>query len=258
MQKITLTVMPGHYFILHVRYPTYSRTKSKLRLTNLSDREHCRQYEWTAPLVVPVLKKNGSVWVCGDYKQTVNQAAKLDTYPLLRIEDLFASLTGGMILSKLKLNHAHLQVPLDVSSKKYVTVNTHKGLFYYNHLSFGVTSTPSIFLKGLWRMYFKGLNNVFIYLDDILVSGKTPEDHVYLLEAVLHWLDQAGLRLKHSKCLFVLPSEVHLCFQISAKGLYYTLNPKRFKLYRTIIFLLMSLSNLIHFLDMLITIVNLA
>ena len=54
--------------------------------------------EWAAP-VVPVLKHDGSVRLCGDYKLTINQEALMDTYPLPRIEDLFASLAGGTVFS---------------------------------------------------------------------------------------------------------------------------------------------------------------
>ena len=50
--------------------------------------------DWAAP-IVPVLKNDGSVHICGDYKLTANQAAKVDTYPLPRIEDLLASLAGA-------------------------------------------------------------------------------------------------------------------------------------------------------------------
>ena len=50
--------------------------------------------EWAAP-IVPVLKKDGSIIICGDYKVTVNQAFKADCYPLSKIDDLFASLAGG-------------------------------------------------------------------------------------------------------------------------------------------------------------------
>ena len=108
-------------------------------------------FEWATP-IVPVLQKNGSVWFCGDYKQTVNQAPKLDTNPLLMIEDIFSSLTCRIIISKLDLNLAYLQGPLDESSKNYVTVNTHKGLFHYNRLPFGVSSTPSIFQRIMEKM----------------------------------------------------------------------------------------------------------
>ena len=173
--------------------------------------------EWAAP-VVPVLKRDGSVRLCGDYKLTVNRAAKTDTYPLPRIEDLFASLAGGTVFSKLDLAQAYLQVPLDEASKKYVTVNTHRGLFQYNRLPFGVASAPSIFQR-IMENVLQGLTGVCAYLDDILVSGKTPEDHMQNLEAVLERLEQAGLRLKRAKCLFMLPSVEHLGFQISAKGL---------------------------------------
>ena len=61
--------------------------------------------EWAAP-IVPVVKKDGSVRICGDYKVTVNSAARLDTYPLPRIEDLFVSLSGGKSFTKLDLAHA--------------------------------------------------------------------------------------------------------------------------------------------------------
>ena len=49
--------------------------------------------DWAAP-IVPFLKHNGSVRICGDYKLTVNEVAKLDTYPLPRIEDLLPHYQG--------------------------------------------------------------------------------------------------------------------------------------------------------------------
>jgi len=78
---------------------------------------------------VPVLKKDEGKRVCGNYKLTVNQAAKVDTYPLPWIEDLFTSLAGGKAFSKLDLAHAYQQVPLDQAARKYVMINRQKGLF---------------------------------------------------------------------------------------------------------------------------------
>ena len=66
---------------------------------------------WAAP-IVPVLKKNGKMRICGDYKITVNQAAPTETYPLPTAEELFARLTGGKSFSKLDLSSAYLQFPL--------------------------------------------------------------------------------------------------------------------------------------------------
>ena len=69
----------------------------------------------------------------------------LDTYPLPRADDLFASLAGGKTFTTLDLAHAYQQIPLDKDSKTLVCIGTHKGLYAYNHLPFGVSSAPSIF-----------------------------------------------------------------------------------------------------------------
>ena len=58
--------------------------------------------ERAAP-IVPVVKPNGSIRICGDYQVTINQTAKPDTYPLPKIEHLFTSLSGGKFFSKVAL-----------------------------------------------------------------------------------------------------------------------------------------------------------
>ena len=87
--------------------------------------------EWATP-VVPILKGDGSIRLCGDYKVTVNRETKVDTYPLPRIEDIHASLAGGTMFTKLDLSHAYQQVMLDEETKQCVTINTHKGLYQVN------------------------------------------------------------------------------------------------------------------------------
>ena len=55
--------------------------------------------DWAA-LIVPVVKPNGSIGICGDYKLTVNQAAKVEIYPLPCMEDILAPLAGGKRFTK--------------------------------------------------------------------------------------------------------------------------------------------------------------
>ena len=83
--------------------------------------------------------------MCGDYKLTANLASKLDAYPLPRIDDIFAQLSGGKTFSKLDLAHTYQQLALDQDSKQITTVNTHKGLYQYNRLPFGIHLAPSSF-----------------------------------------------------------------------------------------------------------------
>ena len=94
---------------------------------------------------VPVLKADGKVRVCGDYKLTVNRVSHLEQYPIPTLDDLCEKLTGGKQFSKLDLSHAYSQLPLDNKSKEYATVNTHRGLFRYNRLPYGINSAPAIF-----------------------------------------------------------------------------------------------------------------
>ena len=173
--------------------------------------------DWAAP-VVPVIKEDGNVRLCGDYKITVNKAAKLDHYLIPKIDDLFASLSGGKKFTKLDLSHAYIQVQLDEASRKYVTINTHKGLFRYNRLPFGVSSAPSIFQR-IMETLLQGIPGVCVYLDDILVTGRTIAEHLKHLDTVLGRLQEAGMQLKKKKCAYLLPSVEYLGHVISAEGL---------------------------------------
>ena len=145
--------------------------------------------DWAAQ-IVPVMKPDGSVRICGDYKVTVNQVAEPDSYPIPWIDYLFASLAGGQTFSKLDLAHAYQQVELEENSKKLTVINTPKGLFQYNRLPFGVSAAPAIFQRTIEGV-LQGIPNVCVYLDDILITGKTETEDLRNLDAVLTRLEEA-------------------------------------------------------------------
>ena len=165
-----------------------------MRFEGLGVIEKVSYSDWAAP-IVPVPKADGSVRICGYYKVTVNPVLQVDQFPVPKPEDLFASLTGGKKFSKLDLSHAYQQVLLEPESRKYVTINTHRGLYQYNRLPFGVASAPAVFQQTMDKI-LEGLPMVVVYIDDILITGRTDEEHLENLERVLARLQRYGLRLK--------------------------------------------------------------
>ena len=154
--------------------------------------------DWAAP-IVPVPKKNGQLRICGDYKVTVNPVIDVNKYPLPCPEDMLAALAGGEKFTKLDLTNAYLQMVLDSECRKFVTINTHRGLYEYTRLPFGISSAPAQFQKTM-DIILQGLPKVLCYIDDILVTGKDDNDHYANLENVLKRLKDYGLKLKTKKC----------------------------------------------------------
>ncbi|XP_070382482.1 uncharacterized protein [Dermacentor albipictus] len=135
-----------------------------------------------AASIVPVLKLDGSVRICGDFKVTINPVATIEKYPLPQIEDLWSALSGGQKFSKLDLRHA-----------------------YGSWCSRLPPGTPAIFQREMDKL-FRGMRHVAVYLDDILVTGSDDGDHLQNLRNVLARLHNAGLKLKLEKCVFLAPS----------------------------------------------------
>ncbi|XP_042601491.1 uncharacterized protein K02A2.6-like [Cyprinus carpio] len=181
--------------------------------------------EWAAP-IVPVLQPNGSVRICRDYKLTINSASSLEQYPIPRVEDLFNTLSGGKQFSKLDLSHAYQQIVMDDTSKKYLTINTHQGLFTYKRLPFGVSSAPAIFQRTMENL-LQGLPSVAVYLDDIILMGTDEAEHLSTLDEVLRRLKDAGLRLHRSKCVFLQNEVEYLVHVVNAEGFHPVLSKVR-------------------------------
>ena len=158
--------------------------------------------------------------MCGGYKLTANGVSHLEQYPIPTLYDLCEKLTGGKQFSKLDLSHAYSQLPLDNKSKEYATVNTHRGLFRYNRLPYGISSAPTIFQRTMENILKKDIPCVAVYLDDIILMGVTKAQHLETLDLVLDRLEEAGLRLKREKCTFLTDEVVYLGHKIDQHGLH--------------------------------------
>ena len=114
---------------------------------------------------------------------------------------------------------AYQQIPISQESKAYLAINTTKCLFAFNRLSAGISAVPRLFQR-LMDALFAGIPGVCVYLDDILVTGKTKQELDKNLELVFTVLWVAGLKLKGGKCLLAHDWVIYLGINIDNKGLH--------------------------------------
>ena len=174
--------------------------------------------DWASPIVV-VPKADKSVRICGDYKVTINSAVEDEQYPLPTQQDLYAALSGSKFFSKLDLSHAYAQLSVDKASREYLTISTHKGLYSYTKLPYGVKSAPKIF-QAKMDMILQGVEKCVCKQDDILIGGVSWQENIKILAEVLERLHKYNLHLKMAKCEFLKREVVYLGLKIDAEGLH--------------------------------------
>lgn len=223
--KVKPDSTPKFYKARPVPYALRDRIADELsRLEKQGIVEKVKFSDWAAP-IVPVLKPDKTVRICGDYKVTVNQVLDVPEHPLPTSEEIFSKLNGGQKFTKLDLSHAYQQVVLDKDSKQYVTINTHLGLYRYTRLPFGVAAAPAVFQETMDKV-LEGLENGCI-IDDIILTGRNDTEHLENLEATLKRLDEYGIKLKKDKCAFMVDEVEYFGFIVNKDGI--RPSPKRLK-----------------------------
>ena len=174
---------------------------------------------WASPVVL-VRKKDGSIRFCIDLRKLNNRTIK-DAQSLPRIEDSLECLAGAAIFSSLDLMSGYWQVELTEESKP-LTAFTVGPLGFYEcvRMPFGLTNAPATFQRLMESCLGDlHLQWCIIYLDDIIVYSKTPQEHIERLKGVFEKLSAAGLRLKPSKCEFFKTKVNYLGHVVSKDGI---------------------------------------
>ncbi|GFR87683.1 Pol polyprotein [Elysia marginata] len=130
--------------------------------------------DWCSPMV-PVLKKNGEVRICTDFKN-LNKHLKRERYRVPTADFLIHKLTGSTVFSKLDLASGFWQIPLDQDTAKLTTFITPCGRSYYKPLPFGISSAPEIFQRTMVEI-LRNESNTICYMDGILIYSKNRKEH---------------------------------------------------------------------------------
>ena len=165
---------------------------------------------WSSPVVL-VAKPDGSQRFCVDYR-ALNSVTKRDLYPLPRCDDILESLSGAQWFCHLDLLRGYWQIDVAEEDREKTAFATPDGLYQFRKLSFGLTNAPACFMRAM-HLILKGLcwSDCLVYLDDIIVFGRTLQEHRERLSLVLSRLTEAGLKINPKKCKL-------LCEQVVVLG----------------------------------------
>lgn len=203
----------------HVAYALKPKLEEEFeRLIRLGHLEKVDSSEWATP-IVPVLKSNKKIRVCGDFKITLNEYLKTTKRPFPRIDDIFEALQNGTTFSQLDLPHAYMQIPIDKESRDLLTITTHKGLFRFTKMLEGTSVAQGEFVQ-IMEECLQGIPNTVAYMDNIYVTGKTDDEHLANLRSVCQRLTARNLRLNREKCEFMKERIEILGYVIDKDGLH--------------------------------------
>jgi transposase InsO family protein len=174
---------------------------------------------WASPTVL-VRKKDGKIRFCVDYRK-LNELTKKDAYPLPRIDDCIDNLDGAQFFCTLDLQAGYWQVLMDPEDQEKTAFCTRSGLYEFRVMPFGLTNAVATF-ERLMEMVLRGLqwNECLVYLDDIIVFGTSFEQTLERLTHVFDRIQQAGLKLKPSKCTLFAEEVNFLGHVISRDGVH--------------------------------------
>jgi hypothetical protein len=176
----------------------------------------------TSPYGAPVLlvkKPDGSWRFCVDYR-ALNAITVKNGHALPRIDDLLDKIQGAKYFTSMDLLQGFYQLPLRESDRPKTAFKTTFGHYQFRVVSMGLSNSPSVFQRVMNQIFSNQLNkSVLIYLDDILIFSKTPEEHLQHIQEVFEACKANKLSLKTKKCHFFKQELKFLGHIISKEGI---------------------------------------
>lgn len=179
--------------------------------------------EWSSPVLIVPKKADRSGekrWrVVIDYRQ-LNDKIQDDKFPLPNITEILDSLSGAVYFSHCDLSQSYFQCNLTKDSRKYTAFTTDKGQYQMCRLPMGLKISPSSFSR-MMTVAMSGLNydKCLVYLDDLIIFGRSLEQHNRNLMTVFSRLRKMNLKLNPSKCEFLKKQILYLGHIISSEGI---------------------------------------
>lgn len=173
---------------------------------------------YASPIVL-VRKKNGALRMCVDYRK-INMHTLKDSYAIPKIEDMFLTLNGAKFFTSVDLSQAYYQVPMTERAKLISAFTTPFGLYQFERMAMGLKNAPHTFQRLMEKVFSDmNLTELIVFLDDILIHGRTLTELEDRTVEVLTRLKKYNLKLDPEKCIFGASEVRHLGHIISDAGI---------------------------------------
>lgn len=175
--------------------------------------------------IVLVKAKNKDPRLCVDYRH-INRNTEAMRYPCRNLMTVVEFCKNKSFLSKIDLYKGYHQIGMDYESIKLTAFVTPSGLFEFVRMPFGFMNAPCHFQKCMDKVLDGLMDKVCQgYIDDVVIAADSEEEMLLFVDLVLKRLDDFGLKIKMSKCMFGFAEIPLLGFLVSGSG--YRMDPKR-------------------------------
>ena len=167
-----------------------------------------------------VKKKGGGFRLCLDYR-ALNAKSLPENYTIRTPEDCMAEIgqNGGKFFIALDLTSGFYQMNLHPNSRHYTAFTVPPyGQLQWTRGAMGLKGCPGSFAR-LMDITLKGIPHVLIYIDDVLIYGKTKLEAIQTLNAVLKRLSEHNLKVNIGKSAFFAPKTEYLGHTLSTEGI---------------------------------------
>ena len=199
--------------------PLLEEVRTSLRDMLEAGAIHLSQSPWCNAVIL-VWKKDGTLHFCMDFRH-LNVHTKKDSYPLLQIQEALESMVGLVHFLSMDFKSGFWQIKMAPGLQQYTAFTVgNLGFYEFSRMPFGLCNAPATF-QCLMQNTLGELNLRYcvIYLDDVIVFGRTKEEHLEHLRVVFERFREFNLKLKPSKCSFFQSEIVYLAHHISRRGI---------------------------------------
>jgi len=198
------------------------REKIEQKLEELVSHDIIEPVEGPTPGVSPVVvvpKPSGDIRLCVDMRRSrANQAIVRERHPIPTVDDFLYQLNGSTVFSKLDLRWGFHRIELEEQSRNITIFITHKGLFRYKRLMFGISSAPELCQHTIQQV-LEGWEGAYNIHDDIIIPGRTVKEHDVRLRKTFERIQEKGLTLNRDNCAFSMSKLTFMGYLLSNQGI---------------------------------------